>query len=242
MNTNEGRKVNQVATTAPSMPARTRASVPSAAFVHPPTNPTNATSMMSGPGVVSPSARPSIICAMRRPAEPVHRALDHVREHRVGAAEGHQGSLREEACHVREVAFRSEGVDEPGEGQHPEHESRGCYRDQSPGRGNGMRWRRSGVVDQAREVRRTGAVHPVRGARSVAPARHAEQSGAGDHQGKGADSTASATNAASAMATWKGWRRAREPMRMVAAITIATTAGFTPARIAAATGVVPNAM
>jgi len=31
-------------------------------LLHPPTNPTNATTMMSGPGVVSPSANPSIIC------------------------------------------------------------------------------------------------------------------------------------------------------------------------------------
>ena len=34
-----------------------------AALVHAPTKPTNATTMMSGPGVVSPSASPSIICA-----------------------------------------------------------------------------------------------------------------------------------------------------------------------------------
>ena len=48
MKTNEGRKVKNVATSAPATPA--------------PRKPTKATTMMSGPGVVSPSARPSIIC------------------------------------------------------------------------------------------------------------------------------------------------------------------------------------
>ena len=40
----------------------------SAACVQPPTKPTNATTMISGPGVVSPSARPSIICVAAEPA------------------------------------------------------------------------------------------------------------------------------------------------------------------------------
>ena len=44
-------------------PPATSASGPNSACVHAPTKPTNATTMISGPGVVSPSARPSIICA-----------------------------------------------------------------------------------------------------------------------------------------------------------------------------------
>ena len=63
MKMNEGRKVNQVTSVAAKAPARNNVSGPNAALAWPPTNPTKATTMMSGPGVVSPNARPSIICA-----------------------------------------------------------------------------------------------------------------------------------------------------------------------------------
>ena len=62
MNTNDGRNVKNVTTAAAAAPARNSASRPNSAFVQPPTKPTKATTMISGPGVVSPSARPSIIC------------------------------------------------------------------------------------------------------------------------------------------------------------------------------------
>lgn len=55
-------------------------------------------------------------------------------------------------------------------------------------------------------------------------------------KGNGAERNARAANAVTAIATWNGWRSAREPIRTVAAITIATTAGFTPARMAATSG------
>ena len=62
MKTNDGRNVKNVTTAAAAAPARKSASGPNSAFVHPPTKPTKATTMISGPGVVSPSASPSIIC------------------------------------------------------------------------------------------------------------------------------------------------------------------------------------
>src|SRR4051812_37834711 len=62
MNTNDGKNVNQVATVAPVIPESTAESGPNTACVHAPTKPTKATTMISGPGVVSPSASPSIIC------------------------------------------------------------------------------------------------------------------------------------------------------------------------------------
>ena len=43
------------------MPASGSQSAPNNCVVQPPTKPTNATTMINGPGVVSPSARPSII-------------------------------------------------------------------------------------------------------------------------------------------------------------------------------------
>ena len=62
MKTKLGRKVKNVATAAPAMPAAASASGPKISLVQAPTKPTNATTMISGPGVVSPSASPSIIC------------------------------------------------------------------------------------------------------------------------------------------------------------------------------------
>ena len=60
---NEGKKVNQVTTVAASAAPQNSACGPSTAWPQPPTKPTNDTTMIKGPGVVSPSARPSIICA-----------------------------------------------------------------------------------------------------------------------------------------------------------------------------------
>ena len=62
MKMNEGRKVKKVTTVAANAPPRNRASGPDTSFNQPPRKPTKATTMISGPGVVSPRARPSIIC------------------------------------------------------------------------------------------------------------------------------------------------------------------------------------
>ena len=62
MNRNDGRNVKYVATSAAAMPAAGSRPGPNTSLAHPPTKPTYVTTMMSGPGVVSPSARPSIIC------------------------------------------------------------------------------------------------------------------------------------------------------------------------------------
>ena len=74
----------------------------SSCLVQPPTKPTKATTMISGPGVVSPSARPSIICAAGEPVVVLDRALVDVGQHRVGAAEGQQRRLGEEPAHLRQ--------------------------------------------------------------------------------------------------------------------------------------------
>ena len=60
--------------------------------------------MISGPGVVSPSARPSIICGAGEPVVVLDRALVDVGQHRVGAAEGQQRRLGEEPAHLRQHA------------------------------------------------------------------------------------------------------------------------------------------
>ncbi len=61
MNRNDGRKVKKVAIPAPAIPASSGRSGPKTCWVEAPMKPTKATTMMSGPGVVSPSARPWII-------------------------------------------------------------------------------------------------------------------------------------------------------------------------------------
>ncbi|MNC92415.1 hypothetical protein D3C83_88410 [compost metagenome] len=58
---NEGRKVKRVAVQAPATAAKTGISAAIGTAFQPPIKPTKATIMMSGPGVASPSASPSII-------------------------------------------------------------------------------------------------------------------------------------------------------------------------------------
>ena len=71
MKMNDGRDVNHVTSIAASAPLRNSASGPAIALAWPPRKPTKATTMISGPGVVSPSARPSIICvAVSQPCVP----------------------------------------------------------------------------------------------------------------------------------------------------------------------------
>lgn len=57
-----GKKVKKVTTVAPVKAETKWAFGPNTCVTHPLTNPTNVTTMMSGPRVVSPTARPSIIC------------------------------------------------------------------------------------------------------------------------------------------------------------------------------------
>ncbi len=57
----EGRKVNQVTNIAATVPAKNSMLGPKKPLSYPPMNPTNVTTIISGPGVVSPRARSSII-------------------------------------------------------------------------------------------------------------------------------------------------------------------------------------
>ena len=61
MNMNEGKNVNHVTKVAANAPDQNKLSDPNTALAYPPINPTNVTTMMRGPGVVSPNAKPSII-------------------------------------------------------------------------------------------------------------------------------------------------------------------------------------
>jgi len=81
------RKVKKVATAPPATPAHSgdNASGPKICLVQPPTKPNRSRSLISGPGVVFASARPSIICVEREPARRSPRLLVHIGQHGVGA-------------------------------------------------------------------------------------------------------------------------------------------------------------
>ena len=64
ININDGKKVKNVTKIAAIVADNKALSTPKNGCVQPPTNPTNVTTMISGPGVVSPNAKPSIICAV----------------------------------------------------------------------------------------------------------------------------------------------------------------------------------
>ena len=64
--------------------------------------PTNCSTMMSGPGVVSAMPSPSSISPGRQPVQRLDHLLRDIGEHRVGAAEGHDRHLREEHGDLRE--------------------------------------------------------------------------------------------------------------------------------------------
>ena len=73
--------------------------------------------MISGPGVVSARPSPSSISRAREPAVGLDRALRHVGQHRVGAAEGDDRRLAEEQAEPREHVGRAE-QERAGSGRH----------------------------------------------------------------------------------------------------------------------------
>ena len=70
--------------------------------------PTNWSTMISGPGVVSAMPRPSSISPGLQPAVGLDRLLRDVGQHRVGAAEGHHRHLGEEDRDLAEDVRRAE--------------------------------------------------------------------------------------------------------------------------------------
>src|SRR2546427_7252065 len=74
MKAKDGKKVKKVTTRAAAAPAGSSASGPNTCVLQPPRKPTKDTTMISGPGVVSPRASPSIICVA------VSRSEEHTSE------------------------------------------------------------------------------------------------------------------------------------------------------------------
>ena len=84
--------------------------------------PTNCKTMISGPGVVSASARPSTACDVRQPAVGADRGLRHVGEHGVGPAESDERGLREEEVLLRMQAAPAAPRHQRRERQSPERD------------------------------------------------------------------------------------------------------------------------
>ena len=120
--------------------------------VHAPTKPTNATTMISGPGVVSPSASPSIIWRRGEPAVVLDGALVHVREDGIRAAEGQQRRLGEEPTDLRERALPAVGARERTQRGEPDREPDDREYDDLRRAEPGVRQHRA-VVDQRRSDR-----------------------------------------------------------------------------------------
>ena len=102
----QGVKVTQVASRPPSVPASSGDSVPGSRKAA--RKPTNCSTMISGPGVVSAMPRPSSISPRLQPVIVLDRLLRDIGEHRIGAAEGDHRHLAEEQRDLAEHVGRAE--------------------------------------------------------------------------------------------------------------------------------------
>ncbi len=99
--------VTQVASRPPSVPATIGDSVPGSRNAA--MKPTNCSTMISGPGVVSAMPRPSSISPGLNPVIILDRLLRDIGQHRIGAAERHHRHLAEEHGDLAEDVGAAEG-------------------------------------------------------------------------------------------------------------------------------------
>ena len=104
--------------------------------------------MIRGPGVVSPSARPSIIWGPVSQAKCSTAALIDIGQDGVGAPDGQEGGLEEEGAHVEEIAAAPQGQERGGA---DDDKDQGSHYQLAPGE-TGVRRGRGVVVDQGRAV------------------------------------------------------------------------------------------
>ena len=241
MNTNDGRNVKKVTTHAAAMPVASGDAA--SACVQPPTNPTNATTMMSGPGVVSPSASPSIICGAVSQwncstapwktygrtayAPPNVSSAAFVKNQPIGARTPCQPVAIVSAASATAQSARPM----PAVTSRRRVVNRAC----------------GGVGVSSSMIARAGCgfvllpcaelpPSPV----SRLPAATPAIAAATMISGKGTSRSAMPTKAAAAMAHRPGAFSVREPMRWAACSTIATTAGLIPSRMPATSGSEPK--
>lgn len=141
--------------------------------------------MISGPGVLAEGQAVDHLGGAD-PAVVFDRTLEHIGQHRVGAAERQQRSLGEEPAHLGEGAFGAEGRQQQPHGQRPQHPAH-QEQDRQPTRVE-TRVGRHGrvVVDQGRPVvgHAAGVTARLEARGRQAPADPADQAGAQHHQGE----------------------------------------------------------
>ena len=192
--------------------------------------------MISGPGVVSPSARPSIICAARQPVVVLDRALEDVGQHRIGAAEGQQRGLGEEPAPSACSTPSSPQTQRRARRWPRAHSAR--HDDQRRARARASVKSACGGVGVSSSIS-AGAVAGCAAPCPPPVANFAGREAAADDSrrrrrratmsGNGTSNAKMATNAATAMRPQPArCFSAREPMRQAANSTIAVTAGLMP--------------
>ena len=115
-----GANVTQVASRPPSVPASIGDSAPASRKAA--MKPTNCSTMISGPGVVSAMPSPSSISPGVSQPIMLHRLLRHIGEHRVGAAERHHRHLGEEHRDLAEDVGWPEPDQQDGDRRKPQRE------------------------------------------------------------------------------------------------------------------------
>ena len=122
MNTNDGRKVKNVATAAPATPAASSASGPNSCLgpAADETDERDDHDERAGRGLAEREAVDHL--RRRQPAVVLDGALEDVGQHRVRAAEGEERGLGEEPAHLREGALPAERGAERAERGEPDRE------------------------------------------------------------------------------------------------------------------------
>ena len=90
------------------------------------------------------------------PAVVAHRALIHIGQHGVGAAEGEQRGFGEEPGHLREGVVPTEAGGEQAHGHDPQHGTHGEHADEARPRKARMGGRRGVVVDERAAIAGAG--------------------------------------------------------------------------------------
>ena len=207
--------------------------------------PTNCSTMISGPGVVSAMPRPSSISPRLHPVIMLDRLLRDIGQHRIGAAEGHQRHLAEEQRDLAEDIAPGRGRSGGRDRHQPE---------QQPDRGDrerprgmlGRAWSGSSSPSRLRpSALCLAAAMPPRAANCGRPARAPTKPITPAPMMMTGNGTPKKKIATKAIAGERDHERGSSARacrsRTTASITIASTAAFSPKNSASTTPTLPKA-
>ena len=200
--------------------------------------PTNCSTMISGPGVVSAMPSPSSI-SRGEPVIMLDRLLRDIGEHRIGAAERHHRHLAEEQRDLAEHIGRSEQRQKARPEPATAAASRGDPSRESRARMSGHNSRRAGCRRRA-DFPFATALAAVNAGRPARAPKKPITPAATMMSGKRTRKKKIAIKATAASASSPRLRSARLPMRTTASTTMASTAAFRPKNSAATKPTLPN--